>query len=77
MLLSHGLRTDCRAAGLAATVALVYLGLPRLFTKDAAVAAGVRPLTLQVHIMRTRLLDAATQAVPYPAGLAPSNVQLP
>ena len=39
----------CSAAGLAATVALVYLVLPRLFTKDAAVAAGVRPLTLQAR----------------------------
>ena len=39
----------CDVAGLAATVALVYLGMPWLFTKDAAVAAGVRPLTLQVR----------------------------
>ena len=36
------------AAGLAATLAATYLALPRLFTKDDAVAAAVRPLTPQV-----------------------------
>ena len=36
------------AAGLAAALAATYLALPRLFTKDDAVAAAVRPLTPQV-----------------------------
>lgn len=45
---------------MAATVALVYLALPRLFTKDAAVAAGVRPLTLQARQPGLAMLTCKT-----------------